>query len=653
MSEATYTHLLSPIQVGTQTYQNRVIAAPMGMLFDCGEDHPDLLEPQLEEIKMKCAGGIAEFCVGETAVSPVSSRWSKEYYDFSDQSEPHMRRYCQCAQAVHSYGAKAMIELCHVGRVKNESTPEAPAYGPSPCTNEKGIPVLAMTEEVIAQTCTDFANAARFMQKAGFDGVCLHAGHGWLPHQFLSLRWNQRTDRFGGSIENRSRISVMILDAIREACGKDFLLEVRLSGQENVEDGYDLDTIVGYCREIDGHCDLIHVSAGIYSKPMETKMMSTLYDLHGCNQAAAAAIKKVVSVPVAMVGGINNPDDAERWISQGICDLVVTGRQMKADPEWIHKTASGHSGEIRKCLRCMRCFPGPFEEAMAELNGQFPEGCSVNPLTTHTERRPGAGEVKKQVLVVGGGVAGMQAAITAAQEGHSVTLVERAPELGGILNFAKDDEDKYDLKALADSMAEELSHTNATVLLDQEATPALIQGKDAVICAIGSEPLLPPIPGLETTLPAMDAYAPDAPVGESVVMLGGGLVGCETAVHLAKAGKQVTLVEMREELAPDAYRLHKHKLRQLIAQSDSITVMTGTKCLAVQGGTVTVEQNGAAATLTADTVISALGMKARPTEKIQTMAEQAGAEFVAVGDCLRARKIYDAILEGYVAARNL
>jgi pyruvate/2-oxoglutarate dehydrogenase complex dihydrolipoamide dehydrogenase (E3) component len=261
--------------------------------------------------------------------------------------------------------------------------------------------------------------------------------------------------------------------------------------------------------------------------------------------------------------------------------------------------------------------------------------------------------VKKQVLVIGGGVAGMQAAITAAREGHTVTLVEQSPVLGGILNFAKDDADKYDLKALADAMAEELAQTNATVLLGQTASAALFQGKDAVICAIGSEPLMPPIPGLGSTLQAMNVYAPDAPVGDSVVILGGGLVGCETAVHLEKAGKQVTIVEMRTELAPDAYRLHKYKLRQIIAQSPHITVMTGTKCLSVSGGTVTTEQNGKAITLTADSVISALGMKARPIDKIQAMAKQAGAEFAAIGDCLRARKIYDAILEGYTVARNL
>jgi pyruvate/2-oxoglutarate dehydrogenase complex dihydrolipoamide dehydrogenase (E3) component len=256
-------------------------------------------------------------------------------------------------------------------------------------------------------------------------------------------------------------------------------------------------------------------------------------------------------------------------------------------------------------------------------------------------------------LVIGGGVAGMQTAITAAKRGHAVTLVERSERLGGILNFAEHDQDKYDLKALADSMAAEVAASGARVCLRTQADAALMKQFDAVVIAIGSSPLLPPIPGLEHALPAMKAYELNVDVGERVVILGGGLVGCETAVHLAKQGKHVTIVEMRQELAPDAYRLHKHKLRQLIAQSDRITVMTGTKCLAVQGGTVTVEQNGAIIPLTADTVISALGMKARPTEKIQAMAEQAGAEFITIGDCLRARKIYDAILEGYVAARNL
>ena len=649
-----YPHLLSPLKVGPLTYRNRVVSAPRGGIWNEDPDCADADPEQLTDADLKCGGGVAAYCIGETAVSPSGARGANEFYGFADRSEEHVRRYRQYAEHIHSHGAAALVELSHMGLFKPESTPDAPALGPSDGVNDAGVPYRGMTEEDIARTCQDFADAAFFMRQAGYDGVCVHCGHGWLLHQFLSARWNCRTDRFGGSLENRARLSVMVLDAIRERCGADFLLECRVSGDEHLPDGYGIRSMQDYCAILAKHCDLIQVSAGLYEKPMETGMMSTLYDPHGCNVEAASAIKKAVSVPVAVVGGITDPGDAERWIAEGKCDLVVLCRQLMADPDFVAKAAAGRGGQVRRCLRCMRCYPGPYEEAFAELNGEFPEGCSVNPYLLHYDLAgaPLAAHPKK-VLVVGGGVAGMQAAITACDRGHRVTLAEKSPVLGGILNFAKDDRDKYDLKALADSMASEIADRDIRVLLNCPASPELMKGFDNVICAVGSSPLLPPIPGLESAIPAMAAYRPDAAVGSSVVMLGGGLVGCETAVHLAKQGIKVTIVEMRGELAPDAYRLHKHKLRQLIAESPLISVLLEAKCLRVTSGGAVVERAGKSETLTADAVVAALGMKANPTSELERMAKDAGAEFCAVGDCVKARKIYDAVEEGFLAAFRL
>ncbi len=653
MPNPYFPNLLSPIKIGTKEYKNRIIRSPKGPVMAMPDGH--VFPMQLTDAEVRCDGGVAEFCIGETAVSKAAARGDEPFYGFTDLSDAHMAPYKEYVDTIHNHGAMAMIELCHNGRAKPEPSDDNPAYGPVDEIREDGAHVIGMTKEVIAQTVEDFATAAWFMKKAGFDGVCLHAGHGWLPHQFLSPRWNKRQDEYGGSIENRSRISVEILKAIRERCGKDFVLEVRLSGQENVPDGYGMDTIVAYARQIEPYLDMIHVSAGIYNKPMETKMMSTLYDLHGCNVEAAAAIKKAVQVPVAVVGGINNPADAEAWIREGKCDLVAMCRALDADLDWIEKAKTGRASTIRKCIRCMRCFPGPHEEAMKELNGKFPEGCSINPYSQHGDKKnAGPAEESKKVLVVGGGVGGMQAAITASERGHHVTLLEKAGELGGILNFAKDDKDKYDLKGLVDSMGAELRDRDVQIVYNTAATEEWMKGKDVVIIATGSSPLVPPIPGLDKALQAIHAYRPDAPVGEKVVMLGGGLVGCETAVHLAKQGKEVEIVEMRGELAPDAYRLHKHKLRQLIAQSDKITVHTNTKCLEVKDNGVLVEkEDGSKELLPADTVVSALGMKANDTSELEKMAKSAGVDVIRIGDCVHAGKIYDAVEQGFQAGFNL
>ena len=649
-----YPNLLSPITIGTRQYRNRVVSAPRGGVWHDDPERIGTDPEQLVDADHKCAGGVAVYCIGETPVSLSACRGANEFYNFDDLSDEHTLCYRQYAEHIHRHGALAMVELCHMGRFKPEETPDAPACGPMDCVNDDGVLVRGMTAQDIADTCADFAKAAKFMQFCGFDGVTIHCGHGWLPHQFLSERWNQRTDGYGGSVEDRSRFTVELLDAVRSACGADFILECRVTGDEHLPDGYTRDVIQGYCRTIAPHCDLIQVSAGVYYKPMETRMMSTLYDTHGCNVEAAAAIKAAVDIPVAVVGGINDPADAERWIQEGKCDLVVLCRQLQADPEWVNKAAQGRAKEIRKCLRCMRCYPGPFEEAWAELNGQFPEGCSVNPYLLHYEDWPvKKADVSRKLLVIGGGVGGMQAAITAADRGHIVTLIEKTDQLGGILNFAKDDADKYDLKALADSMAAEVATRNVEVRLNAQVTTEEMKQYDVVICAVGSSPLTSPIPGLADCLPALKAYAPDAPIGKSVILLGGGLVGCETAVHLAKSGHSVTIVEMRDELAPDAYRLHKHKLRQIIAASEKIRVLTGTKCLSIDGDRVTVENTNGRSELQADTVIAALGMRANPTDELEAMAQEAGIPIKCIGDCVRARKIYDAIEEGWQAAMEL
>lgn len=655
--ETRFPHLLAPLQVGGHTYRSRVVSAPRGGIWREDPDCHDADPEQLAEIDLRAGGGQAAFLVGETPVSAAGGRGANEFYDFDDHSEEHTRRYRQFAQRIHSHGALALVELCHVGMAKSEVEGDEEPIGPMALVNEDGISIRAMTERDVEQLCADFVKAARFCQEAGFDGVCVHCGHGWLFHQFLSPRTNRRTDRFGGTLENRSRLTVLVLKALREACGPDFILECRVSGSEHVPDGYPLEDICGYCRYLSEYADLIHVSAGLYQDPSGTWQESTLYEPHACNADVAAAIKAAVDIPVAVVGGINAPEQAEQLLAQGKCDLVALCRQLTADPFFTQKTQEGRPEEIRRCLRCMRCFPGPFEEAMAELNGVFPEGCSINPCADHPERwvvEPAL--QRKTILIVGGGVAGLQAAVTARDRGHSVILLEQSGRFGGILNFSAHDADKYDLAGFAHTMEAQARARGADLRRNTTLTQTLLEElhPDAVILAIGSHPLAPPIPGLDgpNVIQAMDAYAPDAPLGEKIVVLGGGLVGCETAVHLCKQGKQVALVEMRGELAPDAYRLHKHRLRALIAQQ--VQTYLNTRCLAVTPeGVQTEGPEEERRFLPADTVVAALGMQANDTAGLEALVQQAGIPCYKIGDCVKARKIYDAIEEGYTAAAAL
>ena len=657
MKREEFPHLLAPLLVGSHTYRNRVVSAPRGGIWNEDPDCHDADPEQLAEVDLRAGGGQAAFLVGETPVSAAGGRGANEFYGFEDDSEEHTRRYRQFAQRIHSHGALALVELCHVGQAKSEVEGDEQPIGPMDLVNEDGVSVRAMTEADVEQLCAYFVKAAKFCQNAGFDGVCLHCGHGWLFHQFLSPRTNRRTDRFGGSLENRARLSVLVLKALREACGPDFILECRVSGNEHVPDGYSLEDICGYCKYLSEYADLIHVSAGLYQDPSGTWQESTLYEPHACNADIAAAIKAAVDIPVAVVGGINSPEQAEELIARGKCDLVVLCRQLTADPFFTQKTQEGRPEEIRRCLRCMRCFPGPFEEAMAELGGVFPEGCSINPCADHPERwNVEPAEQKKTVLIVGGGVAGLQAAVTARDRGHSVVLLEQRSKLGGILNFSVHDPDKNDLAGFARTMEAQARARGVDLRVNTTLTQALLKElhPDAVILAIGSHPLLPPIPGLDgpNVVQAMDAYAPDIPLGQRIVVLGGGLVGCETAVHLWKQGKTVELVEMRGELAPDAYRLHKHRLRELVAEH--VQAHVNTRCLAVTPEGVQVEDSdGNQHLIPGDTVVAALGMQANDTTALEELVRQAGLPCYKIGDCVKARKIYDAVEEGYTTAAAL
>lgn len=633
----TFQHLLSPLTVRGHTYKNRIVSAPMGGVFlENGHADPE----SMEIIRGKMRGGAAAFIVGETSVSAETARVG-DFYDFSD--EENMNGLREYASEIKRFdpGAIAILELVHCGQTGEP---------------DDIFEINSMTRQTMETIAAQFAAMSVHAKNAGFDGVMVHMGHRWLFGQFLSPEVNHRSDEFGGSVENRARIAVMTLCAIREACGGDFIIECRISGRENTPGSYTDNDICEYARIISQYADLLHISAGVYRDPMRTLMMSTSFDEHGCNAEIARRIKAAVDIPVTLVGGINSPQLAEQLLEEGGADLIAFGRQMLADPLLPEKAAAGRSAEIKGCLRCMRCFPGPFEEAMEELGGEFPAGCSVNPLYEFPEytQLPRA-ESAKRVLVIGGGIAGMQCAVTAAERGHSVTLLEKSGRLGGILNFARNDPHKADLSALADALAAQAEAAGVDIRLNTVLTPELLDKlcPDEVVCAIGSSPLTPPIPGLdgENVIRGIDAYDPDVRTGENVAVLGGGLVGCETAIHLAEMGKSVAIVEMRGELAPDAYRLHKHKLRELIAASPKIQTCLNAVCKEVTKQGVKIEKDGVELLLPADTVVSALGMRANPTGELEQMCQH--LPFRKIGDCERARKIYDAVREGFLTAVDL
>ena len=653
MSQA-YPHLFSPMKVGMHTYKNRVIAAPIY----CGTfiNIPGLDYVMSNAMRERARGGAAQVTLGETAVDFTgASREPFPPIDYTNLSDPAMPKFKALVDDIKAAGAKCLIELSHCGESVEPIPGVTCGYGPMEYVREDGMVIHGVDEAQMDMIADHFIAAAKFFKAAGMDGVLIHAGHGWLLHQFLSPRTNKRSDEYGGSLENRARFPLRLLKALREAMGKDFIVEMRVSGDECMPGGMPVEETAAFCAMAQDYIDLVHVSVGTYRNPILSGEFSSLFQPHGLNADAAAVIKRAIRIPVVVVGGINSPEQGEELIASGKCDFIALARQLTADPDFANKAAAGHADDINPCLRCFKCFLGPLEGVdISEMPKLF--GCSVNPAEFfyELELRDTPPKRIKNVLVVGGGVAGMSAALTACSRGHNVTLLEKSDKLGGLLYFADTDSYKDDLKAYKDVLIRRVEKMGIQVVLNKAFSPADVKtyAADAVILALGSEPIVPPIPGIENAHQALEVYPDFGWVGSKAVMIGGGLVGCEVGLHLAKNGREVTIVEMQDSVAPEAYPMHRVAL--LDEMEKMVTVKTGAKCTKIGAGSVEIEgADGKTETLNADTVLFALGMKAKRAETEALKSACPGVEVYEIGDCVAAAKVYDANRQGYEAALKL
>jgi 2,4-dienoyl-CoA reductase-like NADH-dependent reductase (Old Yellow Enzyme family)/thioredoxin reductase len=640
-----YPNLFSPIEIGKVKLKNRICMAPQSTPDDA---RGGSLTPRGRAYyETRAKGGAALVTIGET---PVDFDYAAKDLNFLrlGYREPNV---CDMAElkiltdSIKRHGAAASIELSHCGALNLPFALGGKApIGPSPFDSPSGLRAVEMDEEMIERVCDNFADAAAYVKSVGFDMVMVHGGHGWLLAQFLSPLFNKRGDRFGGSLVNRARFPIMVLDRIREKCGADFPIELRISADEEYEGGFGIDEAVQFCLMLDGKVDIIHASVGTPLDP-NNRTFSSIYDPNGLNASLSEAIKKAVDIPVATIGGINSPELAERLLSEGKADLIYLGRQMVADPEFPKKALEGRPEEIANCIRCMCCHAAPSPPIYLE--------CTVNPLATREYYFGGLtrAEIPKRVFIIGGGPAGMTAAITAAKRGHDVTLFEKSGSLGGILRFCYKDIYKNDLRMFIDHLIATVGNSGVRLLLNTEATPEMVEKEkpDAVIVATGSVAAVPPIPGIENAVHALSVYEDGASLGGRVVMIGGGLAGCETALHLAGLGKKVTLIEMASELAPDSYAYHrKWMLRRLMERVDAKTNLTCTRIEA--GGVYAVGKDGNEVFFEADTVVYALGMKSVSADAFRLAAP---AHYSEAGDCVRPAKLKEAVHEAYFAAADL
>ena len=427
--------LFEPFQLGPLTLKNRIVAAPSLPCLAHADGSPST--ELIDYYKTKARGGAAIVTVGE---SPVDGDFAISHLGQLNIGEDRMIPWlCKLAEAIKQYGAIASLELCHGGRQTLPSLIDGRhPIGPSPISSKfhealagHPIAVQEMDLGMIETVQENFASAALRLKRSGFDMCLLHGAHGWLLAQFLSPFSNKRSDRYGGSLENRARFSIEVIDRVRDRVGSDFAIEYRLSGGEQVPGGLTLEEAIEFAKMIENKVDCIHVSTGLFGEPYTLPLIHpTNYLPHGTNVHLAHKIKAAVTVPVTCVGSISDPGMAEKIITDGKADLVAMTRPLIADPDLPVKARRNKVPEIIPCTRCLEC--------LGRVANFLPIRCTVNPKTGRETEcstiRPA--NSSKRVLIAGGGPAGMQAAITAAERGHRVVLFEKENRLGGNLFFA-------------------------------------------------------------------------------------------------------------------------------------------------------------------------------------------------------------------------
>lgn len=645
-----FPHLSQPIQLAGMTFRNRMFSAPMG-----GTDitNDGCIGPKSTAFyELRARGGAGAVTVSECMVHPETDGSHAYHLDPAILNSLASATYT--ADAIRRHGAIPSLELSHSGMYAGTYMTDKKRqkglaqWGPSACVRPDGVPVGELTPDMIADIVAAYGRVAGLAKRAGFEMIMIHAGHGWLINQFLSPYFNKRTDQYGGSLENRCRLAKEVLTAVRAAVGPRFPIELRMSGSELFDGGYDLDEGVRIAQQLESYVDLLHVSAGTYQRGFGDTHPS-MFKEHGCNVYLAAEIKKHVSVPVATLGGLNDPEQMEEIIASGKADVVYMARALLADPELPRKVVEGRDADIVHCLRCFTC--------MAERAATGTRRCTVNPLIGReldgVEIQPAP--VKKKVLVAGGGPGGLYAAYTAARRGHQVILCEKESALGGILKSEQAIPFKHEMYELAGTYARLARQAGVEIRLNTEVTPDYVEQEapDGLIIAVGSTPLVPPIPGLDgdQVVVVNDYYREKDKVTDQVVVFGGGLAGCECAVHLGMEGKTVHLVEMRDELAPDANVRHRPLLLEQIDKYVT-TVHTGCKGLEVRpDGIVCQTKDGQQVLVPGTSVICALGQRAR-TDVVEAL--QDCAPYVRViGDASRVSTITNAVYWGYHAALDL
>lgn len=639
-----FSSTFSPGRIGNMTLKNRLVMP--SMVRNYGDTQGLVTKRYIDHISSIAKGGVGMMVLEASYVSPEGKGFVNELGIHSDTVIPGFRKL---AAAAHAHGAKIGVQIYHAGRQASSKVSGKPSVAPSPIP-EPTVQEMPheLTVSEIKRLVQAFGAAAGRAKKAGLDFVEIHGAHGYLITQFLSPFSNHRTDEYGGSFEKRLKFGTEVYQAVRAAVGDDFPILMRLSGEEMVSGGLKIQDTVKIAKffELLG-VNALHISVGNYASYARGYMIPPMAMEDGLLLHLASAVKKAVKIPVIAVGKMRTPQIVEKTIKGGTADFVAIGRTLLADPEWPNKVREGRLNEINKCIACNQgCISRLFE--------QKDVWCTVNPKTGRESLFAKKSTKAKNVLVIGGGPAGLSAAKTAAEHGHHVTVFEKSAKLGGQVIAAGSLPYRKDWLDFLHTLVSDVKRLGVTVRTKRDFVPSdITKGEyDVAIVATGSLPTLPNLSGIERSnvIFARDLLEGKAKAKGKVVVAGGGCLGAQVAESLATKGHAVTIVELTDSIATEAPSDERALLLARLKEQ-KVKILTETKVLVVGSNHMLVEGSHGNKKLPADTVVLCFGSFAH--DEIVNDLKGLVKKFFVVGDAKKPRRVTEAVTEGALAALEI
>jgi 2,4-dienoyl-CoA reductase-like NADH-dependent reductase (Old Yellow Enzyme family)/thioredoxin reductase len=625
--------LFSPLTIKNVTLKNRVVMPPMGTEF--ATSFGAVTQRLIAYQKERAAGGVGLNIVEHTV---VESRGKLSPHMLGIYDDAHIAGLKSLVETVHDEGGKIGIQLGHGGRRATSSINGCRPIAPSAIPELEGEVPHEMTRSQIDYIQDCWRKAARRAKQAGFDVVEIHMAHGYLIHQFLSPLTNKRTDRYGGNLENRSRFALEILSRVREEVGEEYPIFCRIIADEFVEGGYSIVDAKRFAQLLErGGADVIDVSMGV-PESAERTIPPMFFD-HGCNVDLTKEIKQQVNIPVICVGRIIHLEEAETVLQQKAADLVAMGRAHIADPRLVQKELAG--GNSRPCIGCN-------QGCIDRLYQGVAISCLVNARVGKEYQIPSFDKVKvsKKIAVIGGGPAGLEFARVAAERGHKVTIIEKEAELGGRFLIGSIPPKKGDIQEFLDYLVRSLQSLGVEIKTGVTIEPEdfdKLEDFDEIVIAVGGAPIDILHTDAENVYLAEDVLKNKTRLGPNVLVIGGGMVGCETADWIASNNSQVTLVELLPDIAMDM----EPRTRTMVIErlySNRVEIICNTTVERIENNSVICSQNGLQFKIdNMDQIILALGYKAaNPFNKVQS------EKVHRIGDCVQSRKAFEAVHEGFL-----